>query len=50
MMSREERQERESQGYYVCWRCGWEKSVYSSGYAVAIEIHSQAHYDEEVSA
>ena len=48
MMSGEERQEREKQGYFVCWRCGWEKSVYSSGYAVAVEIHSQEHYDEEV--
>ena len=47
MLTRQERLEREGQGYYVCWRCGWEMSIYSPSYEVAVEIHSQSHEGEE---
>lgn len=48
--SKEYRAERwKEQGYYVC-SCGWEISRYSPNFAEWIDIHSQEHYDEEVTA
>lgn len=45
--SREYRLERQEQGYYVCWRCGWEVSRYSPSFAERIDLHTTEHEGEE---